>query len=103
MTLWLDGQTTSGAAAKAACFDSITVTCTGMPVPLRFESVIWLESNQVELILSGQPGDSVTIQRSSNLVHWLPLVTLTNTDGALQFTDATAMDTPQQFYRAISP
>jgi len=33
MTLWLDGQTTGTNYNKAACFDSITVSCVGVSVP----------------------------------------------------------------------
>jgi len=33
MTLWLDGRTISGTAAKVGDFDSVTVTCEGGVVP----------------------------------------------------------------------
>ena len=33
MTLWLDGRTIAGTAAKVGCFDAITITCLGAPVP----------------------------------------------------------------------
>ena len=103
MTIWLDGQTGSTGLNKAECFDLVTVTCVAAPVPLYFQSVGMLPQNRVRLVLSGQPGGGVTIQRSSNLVNWLSLANLINTNGALQFTDAPAADALRLFYRATSP
>jgi hypothetical protein len=31
LTLWLDGRTISGTSGKVGCFDSVTVTCLGLP------------------------------------------------------------------------
>ncbi len=80
---------------------TISVT-TGIPVSLRFDSVTWLETNQVQVVISGRAGDSVTIMRSSNLVEWLPLITLTNSSGTLLYTDASVTNVPKQFYRAVT-
>jgi hypothetical protein len=106
MTIWLDGQTTGTGQNKAECFDSVTVTCTGAAIPLRFDSVNFPAPNQVGLTLSGPPGDNVTIHCSSNLMNWVTLTNLANPTGTLQF-----MDIPQggtasilrRFYRATSP
>ena len=103
MTIWLDGQTTSSANPKAACFDSVTVSCPIVPVPLHLDSVAWLPQNKVRLVLTGTPGDSVTLRTSSNLANWFPLTTLVNTNGTLQYTDAPAATAGQLFYRATSP
>jgi acetyl esterase/lipase len=103
MTLWLDGQTGSTGLNKAECFDSVTVTCAGLPVPLRFESVSLPVQNQVAFVLSGPPGGTVTILCSSNLVNWTTLTNLVNTTGTLQFTAEITNASSQQFYRAISP
>ncbi len=103
MTLWLDGQTGSTGLNKAQCFDAVTVTCLGAPPPLRFESADLVAPNQVRLILSGEPGGTVTVRQSSNLVNWVVLTNLVNTNGILQFTDPTASAAGQRFYRASSP
>jgi hypothetical protein len=103
MTLWLDGQTGSTGLNKAECFDSVTVTCAGLPTPLRFESVDVPAQNQVSLVLSGPPGGSITILVSSNLVNWATLTNLVNATGTLEFTDTSTTNVPQRFYRATSP
>jgi autotransporter-associated beta strand protein len=103
MTLWLDGQTGSTGLNKAECFDSVTVTCLGAPLPFRFDSVNWQSPNQVQLSLTGIPGSSVTIQSSSNLVNWVTLTNLTNVSGTFEFTDTPPPGVPQRFYRATSP
>jgi hypothetical protein len=103
MTLWLDGRTIAGTSAKVGCFDGVTVTCQGAPVPLHIDSVTMLPSKQVRMVVSGELGDSVTIQRSSNLVNWVALTNLTNATGTLEFTDGTATNGLQWFYRARTP
>jgi len=55
------------------------------------------------LVLSGEPGQSVTIQRSSNLVNWFLVTNLVNTDGMLQYTDRPTSNAKRRFYRATSP
>lgn len=72
-------------------------------MPLHFDSVTMLPERQVHLVLSGEPGDSVTIQRSSNLTNWVALTNLTNPTGTLEVTDETATNAPQRYYRATSP
>jgi hypothetical protein len=104
MTLWLDGQTLTGATAnKAACFDAVTVTCLGAPPPLRFDPAGLLSQNPVRLALSGEPGKNVTVRRSSNLVNWVVLTNLVNSNGIVEFTDPSASTAAQRFYRATSP
>lgn len=72
-------------------------------MPLHFDSVTMLPERQVHLVLSGEPGDSVTIQRSSNLTNWVALTNLTNPTGTLEVTDETATNGLRWFYRATSP
>ena len=103
MTIWLDGQTGNSGQNKAACFDAVTVTCLSAPPPLRFESAGLLPQEQVRLVLTGEPGGSVTIRRSSNLLNWVLLTNLVNSNGIVQFTDLSASNAPQRFYRATSP
>lgn len=103
MTLWLDGQTGGSGQNKAECFDGVTLTCLAAPPPLRFESAGMLSRNQVRLMLSGEPGKSVTLRQSSNAVDWVVLTNVVNTNGILQFTDAPASNAAQRFYRATMP
>jgi len=103
MTLWLDGQTGSTGLYKAECFDAVTVTCLAAPPPLRFESTTLVPPSQVQLKLSGEPGKSVTVQRSSDLTTWEVLTNAVNTNGVLQVTDPLPGGAGQRFYRATSP
>jgi hypothetical protein len=103
MTLWLDGQTTGTGLNKAQCFDAVTVTCSQMPVPLRFLSAEWQSPNQVRLTITGEPGVNITLQRSGNLGDWVNLTNQPNPTGTVQFVDAAAGGFPQLFYRARWP
>jgi hypothetical protein len=103
MTIWLDGQTGGSGQFKAQCFDAITVACTAIPAPLRFGSVTWLPPNQVRLVVSSEPGASVTILRSSNLVNWDSFTNFINTTGTSQVTDTPPANQPQLFYRLQTP
>lgn len=102
MTLWLDGRTITGTSAKVGCFDAVTVTCLGAPIPLRINSTFLLPQKQLRLVVSGEPGDPVTIQRSSNLVNWVTWTNVVNTTGTVEFTDATTNAT-LRYYRAKTP
>jgi hypothetical protein len=82
---------------------TFTVTVNGPPPPLYFASVGMLPPNQVQLVVTGAPGVAVTIQRSSDLVSWVSLTNLVNGNGILQFTDTSASNAVQRFYRATSP
>jgi len=53
--------------------------------------------------MSGEPGKTVTVQRSSNLVNWVVLTNMLNTNGILELTDPTVGTAVQQFYRGSSP
>ena len=53
------------------------------------------------LLMSGQLGIPHTIEVSSNLMAWTPLVTLTNLAGMMQFQDREATKLSNRFYRAL--
>lgn len=103
MTLWLDGQTTGSGLNKAECFDAVTATCTQLPAPLRVQSATWQAPNQARLVLTGEPGINVTLQRSSNLVNWEAVTNAVNPTGTLLLLDTPPASGLPQFYRAASP
>jgi len=80
-----------------------TLTCVAPPSPPRFDSVAVVAPNQVRLVMSGEPGTTVTVLRSSNLLSWGVLTNLVNASGTVQFTDPTASSAVRRFYRASSP
>ena len=104
MTLWLDGQTGGTGLNKAECFDEVTVSCVaGSAAALFYVGQRCCRRIRCSLVLSGPPGSSVTIKQSSDLVNWALLTNLVNTNGTVQFTDTSASNAPQRFYRATSP
>lgn len=87
----------------SATSSNATVTCAATAPTLSFASVEMLPENRVRLVVTGTPGDSVTIYQSTDLVNWLPLTNLVNTTGTLQVTDPSAGTAAQRFCRATTP
>jgi hypothetical protein len=52
-----------------------------------------------ELSFTGTMSTTNVIEASTNLVNWVPIGTLYNTNGFLQFLDVTASNYPVRFYR----
>jgi hypothetical protein len=68
--------------------------------PLRFvPGSARISDGQFSFVLQSQPGLSVEIQASTNLVDWATVATLTNSSGTISFTTPTAGFT-RRFYRA---
>src|SRR5687768_7729305 len=68
-------------------------------LPAQFVSII-REGSSVRLRLTGTEARSYVIQRSSDLITWLPVSTNTVVGGAIEFTQPTSANT-QRFYRAV--
>jgi hypothetical protein len=62
-----------------------------------------LADGTVELSLTGQTNLLYVIQASTNLVQWTKIGVRTNLTGRLEFTDRTATNYLQRFYRAVAP
>jgi len=54
-----------------------------------------------QLSFTGTVGTTNIIEASTNLVNWVPIATLDNTNGFLQFLDITASNYPVRFYRVM--
>jgi hypothetical protein len=54
-----------------------------------------------ELTLTGEFGMPYRIDGSTNLSNWVPLITLTNTFGTMQYIDYGATNFPLRFYRGV--
>ena len=62
-----------------------------------------LENGMFTLRFYGEPGTNYVVQASTNLVHWLPVVTNQISGlGYLEFTDTVSTNYPKRFYR-IAP
>ncbi len=68
--------------------------------PVRFEQITLLTNNCPRLVLSGEPGLTYAVQRSTNLVNWTTFTNLVNTNGTFEFVDAPAT-AGQRFYKAL--
>jgi len=58
-------------------------------------------SRQFQVTFQGKAGQAFSVEASTNLPVWFPLVTLTNTTGTLLFTDPTPATGPRRFYRSL--
>ena len=85
----------AGLAASAAATLSVT-----QPPP-RFVSATVLPDGQVQLLLSGVPGQVYAVQSSTNLVDWQQIGLVTITNNPASFTDPAAPGIPYRFYRAL--
>ncbi len=83
---------------------SAVATLTLTPsVPLQFTSIAALPDGKVSLGLTGDPGFSLQLQTSTNLLDWAALTNLLNPTGTLSFTNEPAAGVPYQFFRALYP
>jgi len=60
-------------------------------------------TNQVfEINLTGQPDATYVLQRSTDLLTWVPISTNTApVNGTIKFTDSASLAITQRFYRAV--
>lgn len=58
-------------------------------------------SRNFQVTFQGKAGQRFSVEASTNLPVWFPLVTLTNTTGILPFTDPTPATGPRRFYRSL--
>ena len=70
---------------------------------LQMAQPTFTTNHQFQITATGAPGGGYTLQTSSNLVDWLPLVTLVNTNGTIQYLDTANTNRPQLFYRITAP
>ena len=70
------------------------------PVPAKLTPLPLVSTNRFVFQLLGQAGVPYVIQRSTNLVAWVPVST-NLTAGLLNVTNSFATNAPQQFWRAV--
>ena len=68
--------------------------------PLRFSTPVPLGNGVYSIGLSAVPGRAYAIETASNLVDWLPLLTITNAAATVQFKVTNAPLLRARFYRA---
>jgi sugar lactone lactonase YvrE len=82
-----------------------TLTFTNLPPPQPgvFPSIVVQTNRTVQLGLSGTSGATYTLEVSTNLTTWTVLATVSLTNGAAQYFDYSASNSPIRFYRLASP
>jgi len=79
------------------------VSLTALPVEvLIFDSINRQSNGDVHLNLTSPTGKNVTIYASPDLLNWLPVATITNTQATLQYIDTTARSLGRRFYKAVA-
>jgi len=69
--------------------------------PYRFEPALELTSDGLVFTLRGEPGKSVRIERSRDLLNWDPVATLPIPASGQTLIDPAATTEPFLFYRAV--
>ena len=88
----IDGFNGASGVATLHC----TLVTPGSLTPLGFTA-----QRAFRLRLTGQPAMHFTLQASSNLLSWIPLVTNTSAGGTFDYTDSKSTNAPRRFYRAL--
>jgi hypothetical protein len=89
--------------AGLASFDGLSATIAGaaqMREVCRLGGCAQVAQGRFQLSVTGRAGARIVIETSENLATWLPLVTLTNTPGRVEFNDPAGLSVSQRFYRA---
>lgn len=93
------GDYTVTVSNDAGSITSPVAVLTVHPAP-RFTGLVRRPGRGVEITLTGQPGRVLEVQVSTNLVHWLPLIILTNVAGTSTCLDPAEDPSPARFHRA---
>ncbi|MBI3418262.1 MAG: tandem-95 repeat protein, partial [Verrucomicrobia bacterium] len=81
--------------------ETINVQSAIETTPPEWESVEALPGGQLKLLLQAQPGRTISIQASTNLLDWSALTTATVEGKPFSFVDTNAVEFRRRFYRAI--
>jgi len=84
-------------AANIAALESLGLL---IPQIITNDVAFGVHSNTFGFHISGQPGQTIVVERSANLVQWHAFQTNTLGDSPLYFTDSSVQRSPQHYYRA---
>jgi hypothetical protein len=93
------GRISSGDRARILYAPQSVMLAPGRLPPLLLAARI--ETNRFAFILAGSAGQTIAIERSSNLVQWVPILTNTMTGTTLQIADPSGLGPGQRYYRAV--
>ncbi|HAB17974.1 MAG TPA: FG-GAP-like repeat-containing protein [Verrucomicrobiota bacterium] len=100
---WPSGivQTLTNVTAKQ--FLTVAEHQSGAVTTPAFTSVAPSQDGALDLTVAGDTGRLYLLEGSTNLVNWSWLGVRSNSVGSVQFTDASATNQPQRFYRVSVP
>jgi hypothetical protein len=82
--------------------NDVAITINLKTAPLRlFQTGPPTAGGGFNLLLTGMPGQIVTLQSSTDLAAWLPLSTIRFTNGVISYADPSAGNSRSRFYRAV--
>ena len=73
------------------------------PLPGHFDSLSLRNDGSLQLNMSGSPGVSYTLEYSEYFTNWLPLVTVSSSNGVFNFIDPSPATNAARFYRLRFP
>jgi len=71
--------------------------------PLAITSVALLPTGNVQLTMTGWPGNVFRLMGSTDLLNWQTIATMTNFTGACTFADSATTNLTARFYELVSP
>ena len=89
--------------APSATVTNVATGFVGITQPINLDVVLLGSSNTPILKLTATPGYNYLVQSSTNLVDWLPMALLMNTNGSVLFADPAVTNSLARFYRAVMP
>jgi uncharacterized delta-60 repeat protein len=72
-----------------------------VPPSIGSGSILHLPNGQFGFTTCGQPGQTLVVEASTNLVNWISISTNTVTEGCVDFIDTQAPMIPNRYYRVI--
>ena len=85
---------------NTSSFDNVTVVTGTTGQAPAFSSVQFDPRSGLHFEIDGNAGASYGIEASVDLIHWTNISTLQNVNGTVTFTDDSATNFPQRYYRA---
>jgi hypothetical protein len=72
--------------------------------PIQFSNEVQLNNGTARISFSGTAGASYSIEASTNLLNWSPVVrNLSGTGSTFSFDDVSGTNSSRRFYRVLSP
>ena len=98
-TISLFGKTVTGGRLNIGTIVLPPTGVTNLAARLRSPRI---EGSQFQVAVDGATNQAYGIEFSTDLTTWVPLTTVTNISGTLNFSDSISSAWPKKFYRAVA-